>query len=143
MPRIEGQRIFSCPVEKLFSVALAIERYPDILPYVKSVRILSREEGRIAASLTLGLSFMTLTYGCEIHYKPNMLIEVRSRDPGFTRFGSRCLFEQLAERTRISYALDARFAQPVLELLARAVMPYQADATLRAFERYLNAGGGL
>jgi ribosome-associated toxin RatA of RatAB toxin-antitoxin module len=139
MPHLKDQKTLPYPVGKVFDTALDLEQYPRILPYIKSVRILSKSQDRMVGSLTLGLSFIAFTYRCDIRYKKNELIEVTSDEPLFRKFASRCTFEKADEgRTIIIYELDAQFVNPILEFLAGAAMPYQARTTLHAFERYLS-----
>ncbi len=47
MPRIEASVLVQAPVEKIFALARDIERYPDFMPDVKSVRIVEREGARV------------------------------------------------------------------------------------------------
>jgi ribosome-associated toxin RatA of RatAB toxin-antitoxin module len=139
MPYLRDQKKLRYPVDKVFDTALDLEKYPRILPYVKFVSIMYKSEDRMTGLLTMGLSFIAFTYRCDIHYKKNQLIEVASNEPLFRRFASRCTFEKANENhTIITYELDAQFVNPILEFLAAAAMPYQARATLRAFERYLS-----
>lgn len=139
MPHLKEQKTLLYPVGKVFDAALDLKQYPRILPYIKSVGILSKSEDRMSVSLTLGLSFIAFNYRCDIFYKKNKLIEVSSRDLLFKTFASRCLFERVDDHsTIIAYELDAKFANPILEFLASTVMSYQANATLCAFERYLS-----
>src|SRR5262245_36844193 len=106
MPHLKDRKTLPHPVGKAFEAALDLERYPRILPYIKSVRILSKSEDWMAGSLTLGLSFIAFTYRCEILYKKNKLIEVTSDEPLFRKFVSRCTFESADERrTIITYEL--------------------------------------
>jgi len=138
MPTLKERINLSYPVGKVFDVALDIKHYPRILPYIKSVRILEKSEGHITAAIALGLSFINFTYRCEITYKQNEFITVTSKERLFKKFSARCIFEKTGHNeTMITYELDARFASPVFEMLAKVIMPYQAKATLRTFKRYL------
>lgn len=138
MPHLKDSHSLSFPVEKVFAVALDIKHYPGILSYVRSVRVLSDDGACVKGSITLGLSFIHFTYDCEIVYKKNDFIRVTSDQAVFKKFASKCIFQHAGDgRTIITYELDALFSNPMLELLAAAVLPHQAKATLRAFERYL------
>jgi ribosome-associated toxin RatA of RatAB toxin-antitoxin module len=139
MPRLRGERILSHPLENVFAIALDLYRLPQILPYVKKVRVVSRSENRMTADLTIGLSFVAFTYRCNISYERDKLLEVFSDDKLFRRFRSACAFERTGRaETRISYQFDAEFANPLLEIAAAGLLPFHANATLRAFERYLH-----
>jgi ribosome-associated toxin RatA of RatAB toxin-antitoxin module len=139
MPSLRDAKTLPYPLEKVFAVALDLERLPQILPYVKKARVVSRSESRMTADLTIGLSFVAFTYRCKISYDPDKLLEVSSDDKLFRRFRSACAFERLGPaETRIFYQLDAEFANPVLEIIAAGLLPFHAKSTLQAFERYLD-----
>ncbi len=137
MPRLKNKKELPYPVEKVFDVAMDIEDYPKILPYIRSVKILTKDKDRITASLTLGLSFLKFTYQCDIHYKNDTFIAVTSKEPLFNKFESKCFFKEADNKTVIEYELDAQFNNPIFEFMAGMIMPYQTSATLNAFERYL------
>jgi ribosome-associated toxin RatA of RatAB toxin-antitoxin module len=141
MPFLEDEQSLPYPIEKVFDVAMDVERYPEILSYVKSVRILSRRNGRMEVAVALGLSFIRFTYHCVIDYQLCKQIDVVSNERLFKKFVSRCVFVKDGEgQTTIRYQLDAVFANPLLEALAKVAMPYQAKATMRAFQAYLLRG---
>jgi ribosome-associated toxin RatA of RatAB toxin-antitoxin module len=45
MPRVEQQVVIHAPTERVFGVIVDYERYPEFLPELKSVTLLSREDG--------------------------------------------------------------------------------------------------
>jgi ribosome-associated toxin RatA of RatAB toxin-antitoxin module len=139
MPLLNNQKILAHSIEKVFSLALALDEYPKILPYVKSVRIHKKSDEHLTASLLLGFSFIHFTHECDIRFKAHTMIEVTSTNRLFKRFKSRCELEAIAPNcTKISYTLDAVFYNPVFEWVAKALLPVQAEVTMRAFENYLN-----
>jgi ribosome-associated toxin RatA of RatAB toxin-antitoxin module len=138
MPRLKDEKTLPYPITKVFDVAMGVEHYPAILPYVKSVRILSQAHDHIRASLSLGLSMISFAYECEITYKRNESISVTSTERLFKKFASHCDFYSVEnDKTRLVYALDCEFVNPIIEILAGAVMPHQTRATIAAFENYL------
>ena len=48
MPRAEQQVLINAPIERVFDVIVDYERYPEFLPEMKAVRILSRHDGGVA-----------------------------------------------------------------------------------------------
>ena len=138
MPRLKDETILPYPITKVFDVAIGIEHYPAILPYVKSVRIFSQTDDHIKASLSLGLSMISFAYECEIRYKRNESISVTSTERLFKKFSSHCDFHSVEnDKTRLVYELDCEFVNPIIEILAAAVVPHQTRATIGAFENYL------
>jgi ribosome-associated toxin RatA of RatAB toxin-antitoxin module len=138
MPRLKDEKILAYPVTKVFDVAIGVEHYPAILPYVKSVRILSQTHDHIRASLSLGLSMISFAYECEIAYKRNEYISVTSTERLFKKFSSHCDFYTAEnDTTRLVYELDCEFVNPIIEILAGGVVPHQTRSTIGAFENYL------
>jgi len=139
MPHLKNSKLLGYPVDKVFAVALDLERYPEILPYVKAVKITSRNKARIATDLTLGFSFVSFVHRCVIDYRKNKSLYVQASSSVFETFHSRCSFEAAGSgKTRIVYELDAKFKNRILEWLATALLPLHAEMTLAAFTRYLD-----
>jgi len=138
MPQVIGERILDHSVEKVFACAIGIEDYPQFLSYIKSVDILTRTDEKIAARFHVGVGRLTFSYGCEIHMQENSLTRVTTAEDIFSAFQAECRYERLDEnRCKIIYVLDCKFANAALELLARAVLPYNTKVTINAFEKRL------
>ena len=45
MPRVEHQVVIHAPTERVFGVIVDYQRYPEFLPELKAVTVLSREDG--------------------------------------------------------------------------------------------------
>jgi ribosome-associated toxin RatA of RatAB toxin-antitoxin module len=138
MPYLEDQKILPYALHKVFAVALDLERYPEILSYVKAVKILSQDKRQIVVSLILGLSFIRFKHDCIITFEKNKKIYVKATSSVFEAFHSSCFFENEGDATKIDYKLDAQFKNPLFEWLAAAILPYHAEKTLGAFKRYLD-----
>lgn len=138
MPNVRDIKIFSHPVEKVFDVVMGLENYHHILPYIKSVKILSKQNNGIKALITVSLKMFEFSYQCDVHYKNNELIEVTSDDSLFKKFSANCFFEKIEKnRTKAVYTLNMEFTNPLLELISRIALPYQARTTTNYFEDYL------
>jgi ribosome-associated toxin RatA of RatAB toxin-antitoxin module len=138
MPVIKDKKTLMHPVDKVFGVALDLANYPKILPYIKSVHVFSQTEDTLQARIRLGFSMITFTYLCDIKHKKNEFITVTSYEPVFKHFASHCTFAMGADDTTIiTYVLDCQFANPVIEILTGAIMPFHTKATMNAFEKYL------
>lgn len=142
MPQVIGERILNHSVEKVFACAIGIEAYPQFLSYIKSVDILARTDKKIAARFHVGVGRLTFSYDCEIHTEENSLTRVTTTEDIFSAFKAECRYEALADGCcKIIYVLDCKFANAALELLARAVLPYNTKVTINAFEKRLTEMG--
>jgi coenzyme Q-binding protein COQ10 len=139
MPQVIGERILNHSREKVFACAIGIETYPQFLSYIQSVDILSRTEDCIAARFHIGIGKLTFSYQCEIHMEAHELTRVTTDEDIFSTFKAACRYEELEDgRCKIIYALDCKFASRTLEMLARAVLPFNTKVTINAFEKRLN-----
>ena len=138
MPSIKNEKTTPYQISRVFETALDLERYPEFLSYIKSVKIIEKDAGYIKAEIALGLSMISFAYQCEFRFKKNKFIKVTSNEPMFKTFIARCMLNETADgKTRISYELDSQFINPLIELTASMLLPFQANATMRAFERQL------
>lgn len=140
MPQLNDRMQLAHPIEKVFDVAIDIKKYPDILPYIHAVEIISQEEGRIVAKITLGIKAVNFSYICEVVYQRNVLVTVTSPSPVFKLFKAKCAFERTGDdETMIIYEMDARFHNKLLDVASRALLPHQSKVTMRAFSDYLDS----
>ncbi|MES2985266.1 MAG: SRPBCC family protein [Pseudomonadota bacterium] len=138
MPHIKGEETLPHPAARIFDVAMDLENYPTILPYIKAVRILSHTSNSMKVTLVLGLSMLRFTHTCDIAYEKNVSIAVTSTNTLFKTFASRCDFVPVGnDAARLNYALNCQFANPIIELLAGTMVAPQAHATIKAFKQYL------
>lgn len=139
MPQLKGSRVLHHPVEKVFRLALSLEDYSRILPYIQRVNIVEQSKNYLVANLSIGLRNIAFTYGCKIEFSKDEKITVTSNSSLFKKFRSECVFKKIDDgTTHIFYELEANFKNRLLEIPASLALPIQTMTTINAFERYLN-----
>jgi coenzyme Q-binding protein COQ10 len=126
------------PVGAIFRAVMDIESYPEVLSFVRSVRILEKGEGHILARVHVGLPLLNFSYDCRIEFEENSAVQVRLISGPFKRMEALWTFEALdAGRTNVVYSLDAEFKNPIMERTAGAIFASQINHSISAFEERL------
>jgi coenzyme Q-binding protein COQ10 len=61
MSRVEQEMVFAAPVERAFDVIVDYERYPEFLPEMREVQVLSREDHIVVVKFDLEI-MMRISY---------------------------------------------------------------------------------
>ncbi len=100
-------RIVPYPAELMYAVVADVERYPEFLPWVLGLRMLSRGENRMTAEMMVG-------YGAlREHYTSEIALDPAARAKGF-------LMVSASPLTRSSYHADSDFAELKKARVAKA-----------------------
>lgn len=138
MPIIKGKKLLYHALPRVFECAMDIERYPEFLPYIKSVNVLESDEKRIKAKIKIGIMRFSFAYLCEIQFINNEYIRVTSDSRLFRHFTAECIFIELDdERTKINYIFTCTFSSSAMELFAKALLPINTKITIAIFENRL------
>ena len=115
-----------------------VERYPDILPFIQSLKIIHQENSEINVKVGVGLGPFQFSYTCIIKSEPHSSIHISSHDGPFKNMLASWNFEAINEgETRISYDLNATFKNRLMEPTAGYVLAEQMPASIARFEAEL------
>ena len=78
MPSIHSSKIVSCSADDIYRVVADIEQYPAMLNYIKSVRILAKNENHMIAEVSVGVGLIQFSYECDITLTPPQRIDIVS-----------------------------------------------------------------
>ncbi|MBL4805497.1 MAG: type II toxin-antitoxin system RatA family toxin [Alphaproteobacteria bacterium] len=138
MPSFTGERILNYPIDRVFDVALDIERYPDVLAYVIEARAKDADDQSLVAALTVGARNVKIAYACKVFFEKNKSIRVIGEDKPFKHLNAHCTFTELGPATtKIEYELDCELIKPAHEMLAKLLLPFNTKLTISAFEKHL------
>lgn len=136
VPKLSDSRQMPYPAEHIFDVILDVAAYPQILPFIQTVHILSKAPQQISARVTAGVPPLHFSYSCLIEYRRADYITITSTDRPFKRLDARWQFRPTDDgATMVHYQLDSRFASPVMEATAGLIFAQQLHQSIRAFER--------
>jgi coenzyme Q-binding protein COQ10 len=135
MPEVSNQRIVPFAAERIFQAVMDIESYPQILHFIRKMQILERGSDHIIARVNVGLPALTFSYDCRIEYEENRNIRVKLVSGPFEHMNALWTFEALgADKTKVTYSLDAKFKNYLMEKTAGAIFASQINYSIRAFE---------
>jgi len=138
MPELSSSRVVHYPPEKIFCAVMDIGSYPQVLSYVRGVEVL-RQEGNVTdARVQVGLRLLNFSYDCRITSTPFERIDIKLLSGPFKKLDASWQFKAQGENaTLVTYSLDARFSNPMMEMTAGALFASQIHHSIIAFEERL------
>ena len=135
VPKLSDSRQMPYPADHIFDVILDVAAYPQILPFIRNVQILSSASEQISARVKVGIPPLHFSYSCQIAYRRADYITITSTDRPFKRLQARWQFTPSeAHATLVHYDLDSCFASPLMEATAGRIFAQQLQQSIRAFE---------
>lgn len=151
MPTHSESRIVPYPADLMFSIVADVERYPEFLPWVTGLKVLSREKkaGKeiVAAEMTVGFAALRERYTSRVVLDPaSRTIDVTQVEGVFRELENRWRFTPDGadkKSCRIDFSLRFEFRSRLLSLVASKAMSLAVSTMTHAFEqraRALSAG---
>jgi coenzyme Q-binding protein COQ10 len=113
------------PADLMYRVVADVEHYPEFLPWVVALRILSRDEGGLTAEMAVGYSAFRERYTSRVDLDPAMrAIAVTATSGPFRRLENQWRFtpeepqENGKESCRIDFSIVFEFRNPLLQAAA-------------------------
>ena len=126
-------RIVPYPAELMYAVVADVEKYPQFLPWVVALRVLSRREGGLTAEMAVGYGTLRERYTSEVTLDPaaRRIDVVQTKGP-FKTLENHWRFTPRAEGCEIEFSILFEFKSRLLHSVAGAkfekVMLKMADA---------------
>ena len=140
MPNLSSHHDVPYSAAAMYAIVADVENYPDTLRYIRSVEILARSEGMMAARVRVGLGLLNFAYECDIMLTPGRRIDIHATKGPFEHLQAHWLFTPLPDGgCRIDYKLDSRFRSALLERTAGLMLGQQLDQSIAAFEARLRS----
>lgn len=138
MPDVSSSRIVNYPAEKIFCAVMDITSYPQVLTYIRAIRVL-REDGNVTdARVQVGLPLLNFSYDCRITSTPFKRIDIKLLSGPLRKLDASWQFKPLGEsQTEVTYSLDAVFSNPIMGMTAGALFASQIHHSISAFEERL------
>ncbi|HEY4076085.1 MAG TPA: type II toxin-antitoxin system RatA family toxin [Rhizomicrobium sp.] len=114
-------RIVPYPAELMYAVVSDVEKYPEFLPWVVALRVLSRGENRISAEMAVGYGALRERYTSEIVLDPAAhRIDVAQTKGPFKTLENHWRFTPKGEGCEVEFAILFEFKSRLLHSLAGA-----------------------
>lgn len=147
MPTHSESRIVPYPADLMFSIVADVERYPEFLPWVTGLRVLSREKkaGKeiVVAEMTVGFAGLRERYVSRVVLDPAArTIDVTQVEGVFRELENRWRFTPDGadkKSCRIDFHLRFEFRSRLLSLVASKAMSLAVSTMTHAFEQRARA----
>jgi coenzyme Q-binding protein COQ10 len=142
MPTHSESRRVPYDADLMFAVVAEVERYPEFLPWVTGLKVLSREKkaGKeiVAAEMTVGFAALRERYTSRIVLDPGArTIDVTQSEGVFRHLDTRWRFTPDGadkKACRIDFFIDYAFKSRLLNLVAGTAFHQVAGQMVRAYE---------
>lgn len=126
-------RIVPYPAELMYAVVSDVEKYPEFLPWVVALRVLSRDENRLTAEMAVGYGALRERYTSDVVLDPAALrVDVTQTKGPFKTLENHWRFTPSGEGCEIEFSILFEFRSRLLHSVAGAkfekVMLKLADA---------------
>ncbi len=148
MAQVQASTIIRAPLDEVYRVAKDVERFPEFMPDVKSVRVLERTDG---GTLT---EWVGLVQGRKIRWIEDdvwddtaHLCRFRQTEGDFTKYEGTWGFEATPEGTRttlvLEYEMDLPLAGALLSNLLRVLVRKNLESMLAALKGQLEGASSV
>lgn len=149
MPQHRESRVVPYDPDTMFAIVADVERYPEFLPWVVGLRVLSRaiDAGKeiIIAEMQVGFAALRERYTSRIVLDPAVRrIDVRQVQGVFRELENCWTFLPEGQGCRIDFFVQFEFRSRLLSLVASSAMSLAVSTMTHAFEqraRELATGG--
>lgn len=137
MPRIEISRTVQAPLEKLVEIARNVERYPEIMPDVKSIEIVEKsEDGRRQVTRWVGTISqfkMTVKWTQEETWNEDFTrVDFRQTEGDYDKMEGYWEFKPADGQTEFTSVLEYEYRVPLLGPLVSKVIHVLAEQNVRS-----------
>jgi coenzyme Q-binding protein COQ10 len=139
MPQHSESRVVPYDPDLMFAIVADVERYPEFLPWVVSLRVLSqaKDEGKdiIVAEMQVGFSALRERYTSRIVMDPAARrIDVRQVHGVFRELDNCWRFTPEGKGCRIDFLVRFEFRSRLLSAIAGSAMSLAVSTMTHAFE---------
>jgi coenzyme Q-binding protein COQ10 len=135
MPTHAEKRILRQTPEQLFQLVADVHRYPEFLPWCVGARVLSRDEHKLVADLTIGFKMFRETFRSEVTLERPHVVRVRYLDGPFRYLNNTWKFTPVPQGTEVDFFVDFEFRSRLLQAVIGTVFNEAVRLMVRAFER--------
>ncbi len=139
MPTHAEKRVLRHTPEQLYQLVADVHRYPEFLPWCVGARVLSRDEGKLVADLTIGFKMFRETFRSEVALERPRQVRVRYLDGPFRYLNNTWTFTEVAHGngvgTQVDFFVDFEFRSRLLQAVIGTVFNEAVRLMVRAFER--------
>jgi coenzyme Q-binding protein COQ10 len=135
MPTHAEKKILRYTPEQIFQMVADVHRYPEFLPWCVGARVLTRDETKLTADLTIGFKMFRETFRSEVVLDRPHLVEVKYLDGPFRYLNNTWRLTAVPGGTEVNFFVDFEFRSKLLQAVIGTVFNEAVRMMVRAFER--------
>jgi len=135
MPTHAEKKILRYSPEQIFQMVADVHRYPEFLPWCVGARVLTRDETKLTADLTIGFKMFRETFRSEVTLDRPHLVEVKYLDGPFRYLNNTWRLTPVPGGTEVSFFVVFEFRSKLLQAVIGTVFNEAVRMMVRAFER--------
>jgi coenzyme Q-binding protein COQ10 len=135
MPTHAEKRILRHTPEQLFALVADVHRYPEFLPWCVGARVISRNENKLIADLTIGFKMFRETFRSEVTLEHPDMVRVTYLNGPFRYLNNTWKFTPVEQGTEVDFFVDFEFRSRLLQMVIGTVFNEAVRLMVRAFER--------
>ncbi|MEI6158514.1 MAG: type II toxin-antitoxin system RatA family toxin [Roseococcus sp.] len=135
MPTHAEKRILRQSPDQIFQIVADVHRYPEFLPWCAVARVLSRDEQKLVADLTIGFKMFRETFRSEVTLERPGMVHVTYLDGPFRYLNNTWRLTAVPQGTEVDFFVDFEFRSRLLQAVIGTVFNEAVRVMVRAFER--------
>lgn len=134
MPVHAERRSLPFPAAELYELVADVERYPDFLPWCRSVRIVRRDVDIVLAEMQVGFRLLRERFTSRVAFHPPSRIGVSYLDGPFRHLENSWVFTPAETGCVVDFHIDFEFRSAVLRGVIGPVFNEAVRRMVAAFE---------
>jgi len=135
MPTHAEKRILRHTPEQLFALVADVHRYPEFLPWCVAARVISHDENKLVADLTIGFKMFRESFRSEVTLDAPRQVRVTYLNGPFRYLNNTWTFTPVEHGTDLAFFVDFEFRSRMLQMVIGTVFNEAVRLMVRAFER--------
>ena len=135
MPTHAEKKILRQSPDQIFQIVADVHRYPEFLPWCTAARVISRDETKLVADLTIGFKMFRETFRSEVTLERPGMVQVTYLDGPFRYLNNTWRLTPVPAGTEVDFFVDFEFRSRLLQAVIGTVFNEAVRLMVRAFER--------
>ena len=122
----------------LYDLVLDIEKYPEFLPHIEDIVIISKAKSQIEADMYVKFASFSQNYRSIVKFESgedSAFVEVNAIEGVFKHLYNRWSFTKEGNSTKIEFEIDFEFSSKLLDNLAGPVFESISKKMIESFEQ--------
>lgn len=135
MPTHAEKRILRHTPEEIFQLVADVHRYPEFLPWCVGARVLTRDDTKLVADLTIGFKMIRETFRSDVTLERPGRVQVQYLDGPFRYLNNTWTLRPVPQGTEVDFFVDFEFRSRLLQAVIGTVFNEATRVMVRSFER--------